>query len=456
MIPSIDETNIQQLENHLMILLEKNSYIKPELYKEYNIKRGLRNANGTGVLVGITRIANVEGYEIQDGHIEPIDGRLLYRGIPLTELVKGFQDDNRFGFDETVYLLLLGELPSQSRLDNFIEMTEHYRTFPKYFNEDMIYKSVSKNIMNMMQRTVLSLYNYDEDPENLDLLHTLRQSISLIAKLPMLMVYCYNSKRHYYDNDSLIIHQPKSGASTAENILHMLRPNCEYTEEEAKLLDLCLVVHAEHGGGNNSAFATHVVSSSGTDMYSAISTAIGSLKGPKHGGANIMVANMIEDIKANCNWEKEESVSAYLDKILDKETFNRTGLIYGMGHAIYTKSDPRAVLLKEKAEKMAKEKGFEDDFNLLSQIEKLTKIKMKERKGDSFEICANVDLYAGLVYEMLGINRQLYTPIFAVSRIAGWCAHRLEQIRDDKIMRPGYVSIRDLKDYTPMKKRIND
>lgn len=450
---SLNQPNIQQIESNLLNLLEKNSYVNPDLYKEYNIKRGLRNANGTGVLVGITRIANVEGYVIEDGVKIPTDGRLLYRGIPLTELVKGFQDDNRFGFEETVYLLLLGELPSKESLANFMRMSEQYKEFPKFYNEDMIYKSVSKNIMNMMQRTVLSLYNYDENPENLELLHTLRQSIDIIAKLPLLMCYCYNTKRHYYDNDSLIIHRPKPGASTAENILHMLRRDNGYTEEEAKLLDLCLVVHAEHGGGNNSAFATHVVSSSGTDMYSAIATAIGSLKGPKHGGANIMVAEMLDNIKENCNWKDEDSVSNYLDKIMNKEAFNKTGLVYGMGHAIYTISDPRAVLLKEKAKQMAEERGYEDQFYLLDTIERLTKIKMKEKKGDDFEICANVDLYSGLVYEMLGINRQLYTPIFAVSRIAGWCAHRLEQIRDDKIMRPGYVSIRDLQSYTPMNNR---
>lgn len=450
---SLNQPNIQQIESNLLNLLEKNSYVNPDLYKEYNIKRGLRNANGTGVLVGITRIANVEGYVIEDGVKIPTDGRLLYRGIPLTELVKGFQDDNRFGFEETVYLLLLGELPSKESLANFMRMSEQYKEFPKFYNEDMIYKSVSKNIMNMMQRTVLSLYNYDENPENLELLHTLRQSIDIIAKLPLLMAYCYNTKRHYYDNDSLIIHRPKTGASTAENILHMLRRDSGYTEEEAKLLDLCLVVHAEHGGGNNSAFATHVVSSSGTDMYSAIATAIGSLKGPKHGGANIMVAEMLDNIKENCDWKNEDSVSNYLDKIMNKEAFNKTGLVYGMGHAIYTISDPRAVLLKEKAKQMAEERGYEDQFYLLDTIERLTKIKMKEKKGDDFEICANVDLYSGLVYEMLGINRQLYTPIFAVSRIAGWCAHRLEQIRDDKIMRPGYVSIPDLQSYTSMNNR---
>lgn len=447
---SLNQPKIQQIESKLLNLLEKNSYVNPELYTEYNIKRGLRNSNGTGVLVGITRIANVEGYVLEDGKKIPTDGRLLYRGIPLNDIVKGFQEDNRFGFEETVYLLLLGELPSKESLANFSQMLERYKTFPKFYNEDMIYKSVSKNIMNMMQRTVLSLYNYDDDPENLELLNTLRQSIDIIAKLPLLMAYCFNSKRHYYDNDSLIIHRPKPGAGTAENILHMLRKDCEYTEEEAKLLDLCLVVHAEHGGGNNSAFATHVVSSSGTDMYSAIATAIGSLKGPKHGGANIMVAEMLDNIKENCNWKDRDSVSNYLDKIMNKEAFNKTGLVYGMGHAIYTISDPRAVLLKEKAKQMAEEKGYEDQFYLLNTIEELTKIKMKEKKGDDFEICANVDLYSGLVYEMLGINRQLYTPIFAVSRIAGWCAHRLEQIRDDKIMRPGYVSIRDLQNYTPM------
>lgn len=449
----MDKNNMKQTESILCNLLEESSYIDPKLYKKYNIKKGLRNANGTGVLVGITKIGDVKGYLVEDDVKIPVDGELLYRGFSLNEIVKDFKKEDRFGFEEVVYLLLFGDLPSREKLANFNEMTEQFKGFPRFYNEDMIYKSVSENIMNMMQKTVLSLYNYDNDPDSLELSHTLLQSLNLIAKLPLLMTYCYNSKRHYYDNDSLIIHRPKPNLSTAENILHMLRKDSEYTDEEAKLLDFCLVVHAEHGAGNNSAFATHVVSSSGTDMYSAISTALGSLKGPKHGGANIMVSQMVDDIKENCNWKSRDHLSNYLDKILNKEVFNKTGLIYGMGHAIYTLSDPRAILLKTEAKQMAEKKGYEEQFNLLSTIEELTKIKMKQLKGEDFVICANVDLYSGLVYEMLGINQQLYTPLFAVSRIAGWCAHRLEQIRDDKIMRPGYVNIQDPRSYISMNQR---
>lgn len=444
---------IKDIENQLMVKLEESSYIDTDLYKEYNIKRGLRNSNGTGVLVGITKIANVIGYDTVDDKIIPIEGKLLYRGIDLNNIVDGFQKSDRFGFEETAYLLLIGNLPSTSHLENFKKILEYNRKFPKFFNEDVIFKFPSSNVMNMLQKEVLSLYSYDHKPEDLSLVNTFRQSINLIAKLPILMVYSYQAMRHYYDNESLIIHRPKTGASTAENILHMLRPDSKYTDQEAKLLDLCMVVHAEHGGGNNSSFATHVVSSTGTDTYSAISTAIGSLKGPKHGGANLMVNKMVDNIKENCNWRSKNALSSYLDKILDMEAFDKKGLVYGMGHAVYTKSDPRAVLLKSKAKELAISKGFKYEFELLENIEKMTIDKLKERKGPQFEVCANVDLYSGLVYRMLDIDENLFTPIFAVSRMAGWCAHRLEQIRDEKIMRPGYASIIDEQEYIPLLKR---
>ncbi|MDL2311060.1 citrate synthase [Peptostreptococcaceae bacterium OttesenSCG-928-C18] len=441
MVVNSSNRTIDEIENNFLEMLDESSYIDPSLYSKYDIKRGLRNSNGTGVLVGITGIANVIGYEIEDQKKIPVEGKLLYRGIPLTELVNGFQKDDRFGFEETSFLLLLGRLPSKVELSEFYKVLECNREFPKFFKEDHIIKFPSNNVMNMLQKQVLTLYNYDDKAEDLSLLNTFRQSISLIAKLPVIMVYSYQAKKHYYDNKSLILHRPLDNASIAENILHMLRPDCKFTEDEARLLDLCMVVHAEHGGGNNSAFATHVVSSSGTDIYSAIATAIGSLKGPKHGGANIMVRSMLENIKENCDWKDVNCLSKYLDDILSKKAYNQKGLIYGMGHAVYTKSDPRAVLLKKKAKELASQKGYLDQFTLLENIEKLTIEKFKKRKGEDFEICANVDLYAGLVYEMLGVPPELYTPIFAVARMAGWCAHRLEQTRDEKIMRPGYVSI---------------
>ncbi|MFY9283338.1 MAG: citrate synthase [Miniphocaeibacter sp.] len=445
--------SIVQIEQDFLKTLDDNSYIDPSLYSKYNIKRGLRNSNGTGVLVGITNIANVIGYEIKDGVKVPVDGKLFYRGIRLTDLVNGFQKDDRFGFEETAFLLLLGKLPTKDALEEFNRVISYNLEFPKFYKEDHIIKYPSNNIMNMLQKQVLTLYTYDKNPEDISLLNTFRQSLSLIAKLPILMAYSYKAKKHYYDNDSLVLHRPLVNASIAENILHMLRPDCKFTKEEARLLDLCLVVHAEHGGGNNSAFATHVVSSTGTDTYSAIATAIGSLKGPKHGGANIMVRAMVNNIMENCNWKDYESLSNYIDKILNKEAFNNKGLVYGMGHAVYTKSDPRAVLLKKKARELAEIKGFSDKFKLLENIENLTIEKFKARKGPEFEICANVDLYAGLVYEMLGIEPELYTPIFAVSRIAGWCAHRLEQTRDEKIMRPGYISISGENEYTNINNR---
>ncbi|WP_099203577.1 citrate synthase [Miniphocaeibacter massiliensis] len=452
----VDNSNnksINEIEDNFLKLLDSSSYIDPNLYTKYNIKRGLRNSNGTGVLVGITGIANVVGYEVKDDKKVPIDGRLLYRGIPLTDLVDGFQKDDRFGFEETAFLLLLGKLPSEAALSEFYRVMEYNREFPKFFNEDNILKFPSNNMMNMLQRLVLTLYTYDKTADDTSLLNTFRQSLSLISKVPVMMVYSYQAKRHYYDNKSLILHRPLSNASIAENILHMLRPDCKFTKEEARLLDLCMVVHAEHGGGNNSAFATHVVSSTGTDTYSAISTAIGSLKGPKHGGANIMVRSMINNIIESCNWQNYDELSSYLDDILDKKVFNKKGLIYGMGHAVYTKSDPRAVLLKKKAKELAAAKGYTEKFELLENIEKLTVLKFKERKGKDFEICANVDLYAGLVYEMLGIPPELYTPIFTVARMAGWCAHRLEQTRDEKIMRPGYISIASENNYTSITER---
>jgi len=447
-------TILDERLNVLADIVQKNSYIDPTLYDLYNVKRGLRNANGTGVLVGITRVASVIGYELVNGVKTPIEGSLFYRGVNMTDIVDGFQRDGRRGFEEVVYLLLFGTLPTSAELLSFIDLLETCRDLPTSYKEDVILKIPSTNIMNKLQRTVLTLYSYDENPEDTSVLNVLSQSINLIAKIPLITAYAYQAKRHYFDNQSLILHTPKSGAGTAENILHLIRSDSVYTDAEVDILDLLMVIHAEHGGGNNSAFATHVVSSTGTDTYSAISTAIGSLKGPKHGGANLMVAAMIEDIKSHINdWSDEVELKNYLALILEKKAFDKKGLIYGMGHAVYTLSDPRAIVLKKKAEELAVLKGLERNFKLISDIERISGKMLNERLGSNNAIAANVDLYSGFVFEMLGIPQELYTPIFAASRMAGWCAHRLEQILDEKIMRPAYVTLGDPVNYSPIDKR---
>jgi len=435
-------------------IVEKNSYIAPELYDQYNIKRGLRNANGTGVLVGITRIGSVIGYETADGAKVPCEGRLYYRGINVFDLVAGCRAEGRYGFEEVIYLLLFGDLPNKAQLETFQELMEVCRELPPSYKEDVILKIPSQNIMNKLQRTVLTLYSYDDLPDDTSISNVLSQSINLIAKLPSIAAYAYQSKRHYFDNESLILHTPKKNAGTAENLLHLIRSDSSFTREEAEILDLLLVIHAEHGGGNNSSFATHVVSSSGTDTYSAIATAIGSLKGPKHGGANLMVSAMLDDIKANVrDWGNENELRGYITKILEKKAFNGKGLVYGMGHAVYTLSDPRAVLLKDKARELARLKGVEDQYQLIADVERIAgKILTDRLRGDN-AVAANVDLYSGLVYEMLGIPRDLYTPLFAISRVAGWCAHRLEQILDEKIMRPAYITLGEKRPYQSLQDR---
>ncbi len=409
----------------------------------FNIKRGLRNSNGTGVKVGLTKVGNVQGYKFEDNKKIPMDGELFYRGIKVTDLVKGFQEKRRYGFEECVYLLLFGELPTQTKLDEFNELLDEWRMLPEGYTENMILKIPSKDIMNKLQRSILVLYSHDDKPDDTSVKNLLLQSIKLIARFPTIISYGYQAKVHYFDKKSLFIHSPQKGIGTAENILFMIRQDNKYTKVEAETLDLCLVIHAEHGGGNNSAFATHVVSSSGTDTYSAVASAVGALKGPKHGGANIKVREMIQDIKENAtNWKERGILKDYLLKILRKEAFNKEGLIYGMGHAVYTKSDPRAVLLKKKAEELAIEKDAVDEFNLYKNIEDLTIEIFKELKGQDAIICANVDLYSGFVYEMLNIPEELYTPIFAAARVPGWCAHRIEQIvSDKKILRPAYANV---------------
>jgi len=442
----------EQIES-LSKIIEKNDRISLDMYEKYNVKRGLRNSNGTGILVGITWVGEVKGYDKLDEQKIPIHGQLYYRGLNVFDLVKGFQKEKRFGFEETVYLLLFGYLPSKTELDQFIMILEECRTLPNQYKEDVILKIPALNIMNKLQRTVLTMYSYDDNPDDISTQNVLKQSINLIAKLPLMAAYSYQAKRHYFDHDSLIIHSPKKGLSTAENFLYLIRPDGKYTKDEAETLDLLMVLQAEHGGGNNSSFATHVVSSTGTDTYSAISTAIGSLKGPKHGGANKMVADMIKDIKMHCEWTDANQLELYLKAILRKEVFDHKGLIYGLGHAVYTLSDPRAIILKDKANQLALVKNDLATFNLLSQIETIgCRILNEKVKSDNF-MAANLDFYASYVLEMLNIPEELYTPVFAISRIAGWSAHRLEQILDEKIMRPAYVTLGVKKDYTPLDER---
>jgi len=441
--------------NQLTKLAKENSKIDSLYYDKTNIKRGLRNANGTGVIVGLTNVGSVKGYEIKNGEKIEIDGKLYYRGYELYDIVKGFQNENRMGFEETAFLLLFGKLPNSFELNEFTKMLSKSRNLPKEFTENMILKIPSKDIMNKLQRSILVLYSHDHNPDDISITNILRQSIKLIAMFPTIISYGYQAKAHYFDDKSLIIHSPKEELSTAENILHMTRYDSKYTDMEAKILDLLLVLHAEHGGGNNSAFATHVVSSSGTDTYSAISAAVGALKGPKHGGANLKVISMIEDIKKNCgDYHNKYNLKKYLLKILNKEAFDKTGLIYGMGHAVYTLSDPRSVLLKEKAKELAIEKNMLDEYYLYSNIEKLTKDIFKEYKNGKI-ISSNVDLYSGFVYSMLNIPKELYTPLFATARVCGWCAHRIEQIEsDNKILRPAYISVNEKNFYKNISNRV--
>ncbi|MDD3840661.1 MAG: citrate/2-methylcitrate synthase [Clostridia bacterium] len=439
----------------LCLLAEKNNKIESELYIKHNVKRGLRNSDSTGVLVGLTDIGDVHGYVIDEGEKVPVEGRLKYRGINVKELVEGFQQEKRFGYEEACYLLLFGELPNKTELKQFCDLLSENRKLPEGFVEDMILKAPSMNIMNKLARSVLTYYSYDDNPDDISLKNMLKQSIKLIAVFPTIVAYSYQAKCHYFDNKSLYIHIPDPNLCTAENFLYMIRPDNKYTRLEAELLDLNLVLHAEHGGGNNSAFTTRVVSSSGTDTYSAIAAAVGSLKGPRHGGANMKVMEMMEDIKSNVDdWADEQKLEDYLLKILNKEAFDRSGLIYGMGHAVYTLSDPRARLLKQKAEELAKEKGMDKEFLLYTNIEKLASKVFSKFRGKEHIIKPNVDFYSGFVYDMLNIPLELYTPIFAISRIVGWCAHRIEEvISGGKIIRPAYKNVSGKNKYVPLNER---
>ncbi len=422
---------------------KKAYHIDGELYSRYNVKRGLRNADNTGVLVGLTNIGDAHGYILDEGDKIPDEGILRYRGVNIVDIVQKCRKEGRHGFEEISYLLLFGVLPTKDQLADFCALLGKNRKLPGGFTEDMILKAPSSNIMNKLARSILAAYSYDNNPDDISLENMLRQCIELIARIPTMVTYGYYAKAHYHDKKSLIIHEPNPALSTAENFLYMVRPDNAYTKLEADTLDECLIIHAEHGGGNNSTFTTHVVSSSGTDTYSALAAAVGSLKGPLHGGANIKVREMIDDIKKNVkDITSAEEVGAYLEKILRREAFDGAGLVYGMGHAIYTKSDPRAVLLKEKARELAKEKNREDEFVLYELVETLTPKLFCSIKGIEKEMCANVDLYSGFVYSMLGIPHELYTPIFAISRASGWCAHRMEEmLAGGKIIRPAYKNV---------------
>ncbi len=430
--------------------------IKKEAFSKYSVKRGLRNADGTGVLAGITRLGNVHGYLLNEGEREPIEGHLTYRGIDIYDLLYAFEDENRFGFEEVGYLLLSGSLPSQNQLTRFSQMIGEARALPDNFTEDMIMRAPSRDIMNKLASATLALYSYDPNPDDISTENILRQGIGLMAKYPVIISHAYQARRRYFENESMYLHVPDPNRSTAENILRLIRPDESFTDEEAKLLDRCLILHAEHGGGNNSAFATRVTSSSGTDTYSAIAAAVGSLKGPRHGGANLKVVEMFEDIKANVsNWSDPEEVYQYLLRILRKEAGDGSGLIYGMGHAIYTLSDPRAVALKAAARPLAEKKGYSDEFNLIEMVEKLTPAAFAAVRGaDTKVMCANVDLYSGLVYRMLGIPQEMFTPLFATARIVGWIAHRMEEVAcGGRIIRPAYKALSKHVSYVPIADR---
>ncbi|MGN1080837.1 MAG: citrate synthase [Acutalibacteraceae bacterium] len=434
--------------------LEENNKIPSETFVHYGVKRGLRNPDGTGVLAGITKVCNVHGYVMSEGEKTSVQGKLTYRGVDVSDIVNACKAENRFGFEEVVWLLLFGTLPTEDKLLQFHRFLSENRELPEYFAEDMIIKAPSPNVMNKLSRSVLALYSYDDNPDDTSVENLLRQSIMLIAQLPTVMVYAYQVKRRQYEHKTMYFHPIDPSHWTAEFILSSMRSDRKFTDEEAKLLDLCLCLHAEHGGGNNSAFAARVLSSSGTDTYSAIAASIGALKGPKHGGANVKVNQMLEMMKESISGTSDEEVKSYLEKVLRRQAGDGTGLIYGMGHAVYTLSDPRCVILKKEAERAAANAGLSKDFELLSKIERIAPKLLCEYKGIEQDICANVDLYSGLIYRALKIPEDLFTPIFAIARMAGWCAHRIEEVTTSgKIIRPAYKSIVRDTPYIPIDQR---
>ncbi len=439
----------------LAALSNERNHITPEMYGVHKVYRGLRDINGNGVVTGLTEVSTVRAKEkLPDGTLRPCAGKLYYRGIDVEALTVGFLRDDRFGFEETMYLLLFSKLPNARELAAFSEMLGEYRSLPPSFARDMILKAPSKDVMNILSRSVLALYSYDDDPDTVTVENVLRQCLQLIAMFPLLAVYGYQAYCHYHLGRSLYIRNSDSGMSTAENLLHILRKDGKFTHLEAKVLDLALVLHAEHGGGNNSTFTTHVVTSSGTDTYSVIAAALGSLKGPRHGGANIKVVRMFEDMKRSINTADRGAVEDYLVRLLDKQAFDRAGLIYGMGHAVYSVSDPRADLLRRCAKELAAEKGRAEDFALFESVAELAPMVIAERRKIYKGVSANVDFYSGIVYEMLGLPCELFTPIFAVSRIAGWSAHRIEEIQNaGKIIRPAYIGVKEQTPYVPFNER---
>lgn len=439
----------------LAALSDNSNHIVPQMYLEHDVKRGLRDLNGNGVVAGLTEVSCIKAKEQDEtGKEIPCEGQLYYRGINIRDIVKGFMKDNRPGFEETVYLLLFSALPKKDELDRFSNQLSLYRSLPPSFVRDMILKAPGKDMMNILSRSVLALYAYDENPDDISTPNVLRQCLQLIAEFPLLAVYSYQSYQHYHNGKSLFIHFPKPELGTAENLLYILRENGEYSPLEAKLLDLALVLHAEHGGGNNSTFTTHVVTSSGTDTYSAVSAALGSLKGPRHGGANIKVMQMFDDMRRSINTSDKAQVTDYLVRLLDKNAFDRAGLIYGMGHAVYSISDPRADILKASAKRLSVEKGMEEEFALYETVAEVAPEIISEKRKMYKGVSANVDFYSGMVYKMLGLPYELFTPIFAVSRIAGWSAHRLEEIQNSgKIIRPSYISVKDEMPYIKLSDR---
>ena len=451
-----DFSHITSQIEDLSELCIQNNQIDMGLYDKYEVKRGLRDLNGKGVLTGLTEISEIHASDIDENGIShPCDGKLFYRGVNVEDIIAGFTKDKRFGFEEVTYLLLFGKMPDKKELSDFTHLLGEYRCIPPNFVRDIIMKKPSRDIMNAVARSVLMLYSYDDRADDLSIPNVVRQSLQLISELPLLAVYSYQAYRHYHKGGSLIIHEPDPELSTSENILHLLRADGKYSPLEAEILDIALVLHAEHGGGNNSTFTTHVVTSSGTDTYSSVVSSLGSLKGPKHGGANIKVVKMFDDIKEHVkNWDDEKELTEYVDKILHKEAFDRTGLVYGMGHAVYSLSDPRAKVFKGFVEELSVEKHMQREYKLMSDVERIAaELIAKERKIYK-GVSANVDFYSGFVYRMLGLPTELYTPIFAVARIAGWSAHRIEElINCNKIIRPAYKNVCDRKEYVELDRR---
>lgn len=450
----------KNIDKYINLIHSRNSAwnsIPSHYYTDYNVKLGLRNADGTGVLAGFTSIGEVHGYIMDEGNKAPVSGKLRYRGIDIEDIIDACQNEKRFGFEETAFLLIFGFLPDRKLLNDFTKLLAKKRGLPDEFTEDMIFKAPSKNIMNKLARSVLALYSYDDNPDDISIPNLLRQSLDLIARFPVLIANAYSCKRHYFDGESLVLHNPNTDLSAAENFLYMIRPDNQFDPIEAEALDISMILQAEHGGGNNSAFTIRVLSSTGTDTYSAVSAAVGSLKGPKHGGANDKMLSQMEEIKQNVhNWKDEKEVGDYLKKILRKEAGDGKGLIYGLGHAVYTISDPRAVILKTRAAQLAQLTGFEKEFELYSLVEKLAPIAFRDVKGIEKDVCINVDFYSGFVYQMLKLPQELYTPIFAMSRIVGWSAHRIEEIMTNrKIIRPAYKSTVKRLSYIPIDERTD-